>query len=195
MITACKDYITECGMYSIWDIEYEVFEARCQGCVKLNHEYQKCFMNTKRKIERSADERQFDFSETYIFGKINSFVRRIEKLLELMRIWRAWSSLERSRIEGIEMLNAKLQFLVTTVKKKSYDYLDYRKSDFDSDFEEFKSSITDLEVYSFSEKSEFESDFDHRFGRNKRHCTHKFLYFFFLPFQSKIQYGRLSLIL
>lgn len=64
-----------------------------------------------------------------------------------MSVWRTWQSLEKSRIEGVEMLNAKLQFLVGNVKKKTYDFLDYRKSDFDSDYEEFKSSITDLEVF------------------------------------------------
>ena len=149
MITACKEYITENGSLSVWEIPHDVFKAKCQSCVKLNEEYQRSFMNTKRKIETSADERQFDFSETYIFGKINSFQRRLEKILDLMGVWQAWQSLEKSRIEGVEMLNAKFQFLVGNVKKRTYDILDYRKSDFDSDYEEFKTSISDLEVFNF----------------------------------------------
>ena len=108
-------------------------------------------MNTKRKIEENEDERQFDFSETYIFGKINSFVRRLQKILDLMQIWKSWQSLEKSHLEGIEMLNSKFQFLVSNVKKRNYDFLDYRKSDFDSDYEEFKNSIKDLEVHSLLE--------------------------------------------
>ena len=81
MITACKEYITENGSQSIWEIPYDKFRSKCQSCIKLNDEYQRSFMNTKRKIEMSVDERQFDFSETYIFGKINSFQRRLEKIL------------------------------------------------------------------------------------------------------------------
>ena len=131
MITACKDYITNNGSLIVWEIEYNEFQKKCGNCIKLNEEYQKSFINTKKKIENSADERQFDFSETYIFGKINSFVRRIERILELMQIWRSWSTLERSHIEGIEMLNSKLQFLIGNVKKKTYDVLDYGKSDFE----------------------------------------------------------------
>lgn len=147
MITACKDYITNCGKVTVWEISYEEFKKKCQDCVQLNTEYQKCFLNVKRKIDKSADEKQFDFSETYIFGKINSFVSRLEKIVELMNGIKTWKTLEKSCVEGIEMLNSKLQFIVTTMKKKTYDYLDYRKSDFDTDYEEFKGSIAELEVF------------------------------------------------
>lgn len=146
MITACKDYITDCGKITIWEIPFEVFKKKCEDCSQLNTEYQKCFLNVKQKIDKNKDEKQFDFSETYIFGKINSFVLRLEKILELMNVIKTWRSLEKSCIEGIEMLNSKLQFIATTMKKKMYDYLDYRKSEFDTDYEEFKGSINELEV-------------------------------------------------
>ena len=32
------------------------------------------------------------------------------------------------------------------MRKKSYDFLDYRKNDFDNDFEEFKRSTNEIEV-------------------------------------------------
>ena len=50
------------------------------------------------------------------------------------------------RIEGIETINSKYQFLSITMRKKSYDFLDYRKNDFDNDFEEFKRSTNEIEV-------------------------------------------------
>ena len=40
----------------------------------------------------------------------------------------------------------KFQVIVTVMKKKPYDYLDQRKMDFDSDFEEFKRQIQELHV-------------------------------------------------
>lgn len=36
--------------------------------------------------------------------------------------------------------------VVTSMKKKPYDYLDQRKMDFDSDFDEFKRAIQELHV-------------------------------------------------
>jgi len=39
--------------------------------------------------------------------------------------------------------------VVTSMKKKPYDYLDQRKMDFDSDFDEFKRAIQELHVRLF----------------------------------------------
>ena len=40
----------------------------------------------------------------------------------------------------------KFQVIVTAMRKKPYDYLDQRKMEFDSDFEEFKRQIQELHV-------------------------------------------------
>ena len=55
-------------------------------------------------------------------------------------------------IVGMEMMFNKFQVIVTQMKKKPYDYLDQRKMEFDSDFEDFKRQINDLhvsEIYAF----------------------------------------------
>ena len=49
-------------------------------------------------------------------------------------------------IAGMEMMFNKFQVIVTQMKKKPYDYLDQRKMEFDSDFEDFKRQINDLHV-------------------------------------------------
>lgn len=146
MITACKNYITNNKEITIWEETYENLVTKFNHCTLLNVEYQKSFKNAKESIEANKDERQFDFSETYIFGKINSFTIRLEKVLDIMSTLKRFESLEHSHIEGIDMLNSKFQFLLTTMKKKPYDYLDYRKLDFDTDYEEFKRSASELEV-------------------------------------------------
>ena len=146
MITACKNYITDNNELTIWEQPYDVLSVKCTHLIQLNTEYQRCFNRIKENIEKNKDEKQFDFSETYIFGKINSFACRLEKILEMMMTLKRFEALEQSRIEGIDMLNAKFQFLTSTMEKKTYDYLDYRKLEFDSDFEEFKRSVVELEV-------------------------------------------------
>lgn len=47
---------------------------------------------------------------------------------------------------GMEMMFNKFQVIVTQMKKKPYDYLDQRKMEFDSDFDDFKRQINDLHV-------------------------------------------------
>lgn len=64
----------------------------------------------------------------------------------MMSTIETYSVLTTSRIEGIEPMCAKFQTIFANVKKKPYDILDHRKIDFDTDFEDFKSSIYDLEV-------------------------------------------------
>ena len=146
MITACKSYITEHNTKTIWDMDQHLVISRGKDCLKLNDEYQKSFQRTKKKIEEHPEEKQFEFSETYIFGKINTFTRRLEKIIDIFSVLNSFQRLGLSKIEGIDMLNAKFQLITTTMKKKPYDMLDYRKMEFDTDFEDFKRQISDLEV-------------------------------------------------
>ena len=148
MITACKNYITEHGSKTLWEQDQDTLITHCKHCLKLNEEYQRHFQKTKQRIEQNPDEKQFEFSETYIFGKINTFARRLQKVIDMMSTLKSFQSLGLSKIEGIDMLYAKFQLIITTMKKKPYDILDYRKMDFDVDFEEFKRQIADLEVSS-----------------------------------------------
>ena len=57
-----------------------------------------------------------------------------------------YSKLGQSHIEGIEVQHSRFQLLIAGMKKKSYDPLEHRKSDYDSDFEEFKRGAADIEV-------------------------------------------------
>ena len=59
-----------------------------------------------------------------------------------------YSSLGLSHIEGIETMHSLFQLIVSGMKKKPYDILDQRKTDFDVDFEEFKRSALDIRVSS-----------------------------------------------
>ncbi|XP_044176214.1 LOW QUALITY PROTEIN: dynein axonemal heavy chain 5-like [Acropora millepora] len=146
MITACKSYITEHGYKAVWDYQQEELVAKLKNCIRLNEEYQRCFQKTKQRLEENPEERQFEFSEMYIFGKINTFSRRLHKIIDMLDTMKAFSCLGESRIEGMEQLWNKFVLIVTTMRKKPYDLLDYRKMDFDADFEEFKRQINELQI-------------------------------------------------
>lgn len=64
----------------------------------------------------------------------------------MLQIIETYSTLGASHIEGIDVMNNRFQLIVSSMKKKPYDLLDQRKSDFDVDFEEFKRSTADILV-------------------------------------------------
>jgi dynein heavy chain len=144
MINACRAHITDNGYHKVWEQEREEVVAKMDQCIRLNKEYQLCFHRTKKRLENNPDEKPFDFSEMYIFGKFNNFSKRLEKLRELFMTVATYACLGLSHIEGIEQLNARFNLSYTNLKKKPYNVLDQRKTEFDGDYEDFKRQLNDI---------------------------------------------------
>ncbi|CAF4727702.1 unnamed protein product, partial [Rotaria sp. Silwood2] len=144
MITSSKIYITNNYTQTIWSQNQAHVISKIRDCIKLNEEYQRYFQLTKVKLESSSSERRFDFSEMYIFGKFDSFIRRCEKIIDVYSIINMYSCLAESKIEGISSFNSKFNGIVATLKKKDYDFLDQRKQEIDNDLDEFRRSISNL---------------------------------------------------
>ncbi|XP_026120715.1 dynein heavy chain 5, axonemal isoform X1 [Carassius auratus] len=153
MITACKAYITNNGSTTIWDQPQEVVSEKLKAAIRLNQEYQKYFQKTKQKLEENPSERQFDFSEMYIFGKFDTFQRRLNKILNMFGTITTYNALQDSKIEGLETMATRFQTaemlgkweaIVLTMKKKQYSFLDQRKTDFDQDYDEFCKQTSEL---------------------------------------------------
>jgi len=68
-------------------------------------------------------------SENYIFGKFDTFVKRITKIADMLSTMESFSGLEDARIEGLEATVLQYKSLVDMVKKKNYDILDHRKKE------------------------------------------------------------------
>ncbi|XP_075937501.1 dynein axonemal heavy chain 5 isoform X2 [Anarhichas minor] len=144
MITACKAYVTNNGSNSIWDQPQQAVADKIKAAIHLNQEYQQYFHKTKEKLEQTPSERQFDFSEMYIFGKFDTFQRRLNKILEMFSTISTYSALQDSKIEGLETTATRFQAIVLNMKKKCYSFLDQRRTDFDVDYEEFCKSTSEL---------------------------------------------------
>ena len=71
----------------------------------------------------------FCHSENYIFGKFDAFCKRLEKINDMIDTMTAFSGLQEIKIEGIESIVARYKTIVESVKKKSYDILDHRKTE------------------------------------------------------------------
>uniref|UniRef100_A0A670IEH5 Dynein axonemal heavy chain 5 n=1 Tax=Podarcis muralis TaxID=64176 RepID=A0A670IEH5_PODMU len=109
MITACKAYITNNNTATIWDQPQDVVLEKIQAAIRLKQEYQNCFHKTKQKLEQSPSERQFDFSEMYIFGKFETFHRRLLKIMHIFDTITTYSVLQDSKMEGLEVMATKYQ--------------------------------------------------------------------------------------
>lgn len=143
MITACKSYIYE-KEPRIWEQDVDELCTKLAQVRQLNEHYQNCFHKEKAKLQERPDGNQFDFSEMSIFGKFDSFCRRTIKIEEMLGMIECWSALSRSKIEGLEPINAQFRMLISQIKKKPYDVLNTRKTEFDTDFVQFKQDIADL---------------------------------------------------
>ncbi|CAF0945608.1 unnamed protein product [Adineta steineri] len=140
MINTCKRYIRN-GNSRLWDIPKQELIGRMNESKKLNEEYQAYFHKTKAKLAESANERQWNFSANYIFGKFDAFCKRLDRIADVLNTIDSLSGLQNIRVEGLEPIVVKYRSVVDAIKKKSYDILDHRKPDFDNDYNEFKSQI------------------------------------------------------
>ncbi|XP_017684619.1 PREDICTED: dynein heavy chain 5, axonemal isoform X3 [Lepidothrix coronata] len=144
MITACKSYIANNDTATIWNQPQERVMEKLQAAIRLKQEYQNCFRKIKENLEQNPAERQFDFSEIYIFGKFETFHRRLIKIIDIFNTMKTYSVLQESKIEGLEGMITKYESIVDNMKNKHYNFLDQRKTDFDQDYEEFCREINDL---------------------------------------------------
>ena len=80
MVKACKGYLTEDGLFRVWDQDRVTIINRIHDCLNLNRDYQDAFRRTKKRMEETPGEKPFDFSQLYIFGKFEAFCRRLEKV-------------------------------------------------------------------------------------------------------------------
>ncbi|XP_031820772.1 dynein heavy chain 8, axonemal isoform X3 [Sarcophilus harrisii] len=146
MVTACKAYITDGGTNHVWEQETPAVLKKVQDCIFLFKEYQKSFHKTRKQILEALGEKTFEVSEMYIFGKFEAFCKRLEKITEMITIVQTYSALNNSTIEGIDIMAIKFKNIYQGIKKKQYDTLDPRRTEFEADFLDFTTKINGLEV-------------------------------------------------
>lgn len=146
MVKGCKSYITDKGRTTIWEVPADVMVDRLANCVRLYKQYRECFYRIKRKIDATPEERPFEFSEMYIFGKFDAFCKRCEKITQLLNTVTMYSVLLECQIEGTEPIAVKITKITDNMKKKPYDVLEYRAPEFDEDFDEFRRQMGELDV-------------------------------------------------
>ncbi|XP_016398775.1 dynein heavy chain 5, axonemal-like [Sinocyclocheilus rhinocerous] len=143
MVTTSKAYLCQ-GVMKIWDLDRKELLQRMKECIQLNQEYQQCFHRMKEKLQENPLERQFELSENYIFGKFDTFCKRLEKITDMATTLEDFSSLQFMKVEGVDKIYMRYQTIVSSIKSKTYNVLDHRKLEFDNDYTEFRRQIQGL---------------------------------------------------
>ncbi|XP_050507714.1 dynein axonemal heavy chain 5 [Diabrotica virgifera virgifera] len=142
MIETCKDYITCRGQESIWSQERPHMKEKLTHCIILNRVYRKTY-NIVKAQPFLPGQHQFNFSENYVFGKFDAFCRRLMKIIAMFDLIDDYSGLFQRRMEGLLLGDAleeaiqKFGEIKQIVMNKTYDYLDHRNGEFETDFKNF----------------------------------------------------------
>ncbi|CAK9824517.1 Dynein axonemal heavy chain 8 [Anthophora retusa] len=139
MILACKAYLTEHGKINIWN------ESK-SDCTKLCEQYFDYYNNMCKQVRESSDEKPFEVSEMYVFGKFNTFKTRIIKIMDVFQTALTYLILYSSAIQGIDVFANKFSSFFQEISAHKYDPLDHRKPFFDSDYDKYKKSVAETEV-------------------------------------------------
>lgn len=78
-----------------WEEKLKFIINLCFHCLNFG-----CILQTKAKLELLPDERKFEFSEMYIFGKFDTFCRRLKKIIDIFETMEMYSHLQDTKIEG-----------------------------------------------------------------------------------------------
>ncbi|KAG8199526.1 hypothetical protein JTE90_009368 [Oedothorax gibbosus] len=146
IVIVCKNYITDSGKLSLWNMSHEQAINKMQTCIDLYRKYKKELEDEKKNVLTHSGEKKFEFFLVPVLETFHSFRQRLVTISQLFNIIEEFSVLNQCHIEGIEIFSAKLKSIVNTIKSKSYDLLDHRKLDFAEDYEEFLKQIEELKV-------------------------------------------------
>ncbi|XP_045541937.1 dynein axonemal heavy chain 5 [Papilio machaon] len=149
MIETCKQYITNRFKETIWSQERVVVREKLLHCINLNKTYRDTYIYVKNQPFLPNVE-QFSFSENYVFGKFDTFCKRLNKIIAMFDMMDDYNNLFEKRMEGL-LLGEDLEDAMHAFQeaKKAvttchYDYLDYRNNEFDKDYQTFEAKTNTL---------------------------------------------------
>ncbi|XP_031342975.1 dynein heavy chain 8, axonemal-like [Photinus pyralis] len=144
IIIMCRNYINCNGTKTIWVQKKTDVIDKIKVCLDLYLRYYQCFKRIQKDMEDSG-EQPFVCSEIYVFGKLETFKKRLERITEVFTVTVKYSILESSTIEGIGEFASRFSEFYKNVSTKKYDALNHRQDMFDEDYTEFKKNVAKIE--------------------------------------------------
>ncbi|XP_075877996.1 dynein axonemal heavy chain 8-like [Nelusetta ayraudi] len=143
MVTACRSYITENGTVLIWDQEAKDLIRKIQDCINLYQKYQSSFQTVQSTY--ISGMKPFKISETQILRKFKGFHDQLQKIKQIIAVFKMNESLEISNIEGIGNLARQFSIACMDLKRNPYIMLASNTSKFDTEFAKFIDQIGRIE--------------------------------------------------
>jgi len=146
MITTCKVAINgKDSSDSLWEKDLAFLLETIEKCLQMNEEYQDQYRLIKEKLMTTPKGKQFDFSESQIFGKFDLFCRRLIKLMDMFSTMQQFKSLADQKFDGIDPLVQAFSEVVRAFRNKGHELLDYHSNRFDRDYVDFNVKMHELE--------------------------------------------------
>jgi dynein heavy chain, axonemal len=150
MIVSCKVYIQSTEKEkTLFSQPQEIIIRKMNQCIDLNKEYKRCYNNFIDKIANKRNDinnKNNSFSKILIFGNFNTFVTRLEKILDIIKTINSYSKIKESKMDGMSSLASVLYVQASLFKNKTYDFLDTKNSIFENDYKQFKKAIDNLQT-------------------------------------------------
>ena len=121
----------------IWDKDLTVLLETIERCLQMNEEYQDQYRIIKEKLMTTPKGKQFDFSESQIFGKFDLFCRRLIKLMDMFSTMQQFKALAAQKFDGLDPLLIAFNDIVKQFRSKGHDLLDFHSNRFDRDYVDF----------------------------------------------------------
>ncbi|XP_050311595.1 dynein axonemal heavy chain 8 [Anthonomus grandis grandis] len=144
IIKKCRDYLNCEGTTTVWNQPKKVVLDKIKTCLDVYLKYYQCFRRTQKQMEE-AGEKPFECSESFIFGKFETFKKRCEQIVYVLETTIKYSILQASTIEGIDVFAKKFVDFFKTIMAQKYDALNHRLPYFDKDYNQFKQNVVDTE--------------------------------------------------
>ncbi|KAG5892027.1 hypothetical protein JTB14_024467 [Gonioctena quinquepunctata] len=144
IILKCRRYLDCEGTKTVWNQPKQVVLDKVKTCLDLYLKYYQCFKRTRREMEEAA-EKPFECSEMFIFGKFETFKKRVEEIVNVLNTTIKYSILQKSMIEGIDVFAQKFVSFYKKISTQKYDALNHRLPYFDNDYKEFRQNVVDTE--------------------------------------------------
>eukprot|EP00659_Diplonema_papillatum_P020848 gene20848-32151_t len=155
IIATCKDTAKEGGR--LWnqaesDEGLQNLVEKLEVCRRLRECYKNEYQTAQTNLAACPSGPQFDFAYRQIFGRIDLFCRRIDKLIEIFSTMQQYSLLRQYNIDDMDQVTERFDEIAELLKKNTRgadgiasDLLDYTRPSFDKEYNEFCNNVSELE--------------------------------------------------
>lgn len=107
----CKLYITCRHKETIWTQDKDIVHQKLIHCIELNRNYRETYYLVKKQFFL-PDTEDFNFSENYVFGKFDTFCKRLDMIISMFKLLDDFNYLFKKRMEGL-LLGEGNQIVIT----------------------------------------------------------------------------------